>query len=101
MEPRSLTPDLQLAREIVFRHFAAQQARVILFGSRARGDARRWSDIDLAIAPKVALPEDSFAALREALAESNMLLNVDLVDLRDASPALCAAVAHEGVPWID
>ena len=59
--------DLKLAREIAQGHFAAGEASVMLFGSSARGDARRWSDIDLAVIPKPANPElpgDSLAGRR-------------------------------------
>ena len=42
-----------------------------------------------------------FAELREAYEDSNLLLNVDVVDLRDASAEIRAAVQREGIPWID
>ncbi len=100
MRPLPDSPDLQLARELVARHLNAAQATVTLFGSRARGDARRWSDIDLAVAPKGELPPGLLAEMREAFEESNMLLNVDLVVLRESNSALREAVAREGVQWI-
>ena len=45
----SVSNDLTLARDIASRLLAGTGAKAILFGSRARGDARQWSDIDLAI----------------------------------------------------
>ena len=93
--------DLMVAREIASRVLAGTGAKAILFGSRARGDARQWSDIDLAIdSEKDFLPE-ILSVLREAFEESNILLNVDVVDLRDASTDVRAAVSREGVRWID
>ncbi len=92
--------DLKIARDIVNRLLAGTGAKAILFGSRARGDARQWSDIDLAIGCATEMPPDILSTLREAFEESNMLLNVDVVDLRDASKGIRAAVLREGVTWI-
>lgn len=96
----SSTNDLTLARDIARRVLEGTGAKAILFGSRARGDARQWSDIDLAIESDNDLPPEILSALREAFEESHLLLNVDVVDLRDASVEICSAVLREGVPWI-
>ena len=96
----SMSHDLTLVRDIATRVLAGTGAKAILFGSRARGDARQWSDIDLAIEGGKDLPRDILSALREAFEESNILLNVDVVDLRDASAQIRSAVLREGVPWI-
>ena len=96
----SMSNDLTLARDIANRILAGTGAKAILFGSRARGDARQWSDIDLAVDGGIDFPPSILSALREAFEESNILLNVDVVDLRDASPDVRAAVMQEGVPWI-
>ena len=96
----AMSNDLTLARDIASRVLAGTGAKAILFGSRARGDARQWSDIDLAIESKNDLPPEILSALREAFEESNMLLNVDVVDLRDASTDIRDAVLREGVRWI-
>ena len=92
--------DLMIVRDIANRLLAGTGAKAILFGSRARGDARQWSDIDLAVDGGLDFPPSILSALREAFEESNILLNVDVVDLRDASTDVRAAVLREGVPWI-
>lgn len=96
----SITNDLTLARDIARRVLEGTGAKAILFGSRARGDARQWSDIDLAIESDNDLPPEILSALREAFEESHLLLNVDVVDLRDASVEIRSAVLRGGVPWI-
>lgn len=97
----SISNDLTLARDIASRVLAGTGAKAILFGSRARGDARQWSDIDIAIDSEKVVPPEILSALREAYEESSILLNVDVVDLRDASAEIRSAVLREGVPWID
>ncbi len=73
---------------------------VYLFGSRARGAARRFADIDIALdADARPVPRDLLALLREQFEESRIPYRVDLVDLYHADPSLRAEVSREGVRW--
>jgi predicted nucleotidyltransferase len=59
---------------------AAPEARVILFGSRARGDARLDSDIDLlVIEPEVKAPRAESARLRRELRGLGLALDLIVV----------------------
>jgi Predicted nucleotidyltransferases len=93
--------DIDLAHRIIRRHLPPEVADLYLFGSRARGKARRFSDIDVAVRAKCPLPPGLLAEVREELEQSNCLLEVDLVDLSEAGEALIAAVNREGIPWND
>ena len=93
-------PDLELASRIIRAHLAGRNVRVRLFGSRARGDSRTWSDIDVAVQANATLPAGVLSTLREALEESSCLLNVDVVDWNDADAALRESITHEGIEWI-
>ena len=55
-------------------------AAVWVFGSRATGRARRYSDLDLAIDAGRRLTIDETATLREAFEESDLPYRVDIVD---------------------
>jgi predicted nucleotidyltransferase len=69
--------------------------RVILFGSRARGDARERSDIDLAVrAPDVS--QRDWLAIVEAVENAETLLRIDLVRLEEAPEALRERILAEG-----
>ena len=72
---------------------------VKLFGSRARGDARRVSDIDIALTSSHATPATEMASLREALEESCVPFRIDLVDYAVAPRELQVAIDREGIPW--
>ena len=63
------------------------------------GDARTWSDIDVAVEAVSALPAGVLSAPREALEESSCLLNVDVVDWDDADAALRESITREGIEW--
>lgn len=97
--PSDADPDLAEALGIVRRHVPVELARLWLFGSRARGDHRRWSDIDVAVEPVGPVPEGWLSEVRDALAESNLLLNVDLVDFADADDAFRSVIRREAVLW--
>lgn len=57
---------------------AGSDARVILFGSHARGDAGRNSDLDLLVVePKLRSRREEFVRLREALGDIGV--PVDLI----------------------
>jgi uncharacterized protein len=86
-------------RRIVIRALREQDATVFLFGSWARGDATAGSDIDVAIEPHSSLPHGLLAELREGLEESRVPYRVDVVDMRDAAPALRRRILEEGIRW--
>jgi uncharacterized protein len=75
---------------------------VVLFGSRARGEAGRRSDFDLAIVPRSEYTAKERLAFIEALDESpEIIYPVDVVDLSEAGPELKRRIAEEGVTWKD
>lgn len=74
--------------------------RLILFGSRARGDARRRSDFDLAVLPKEGFSSEELIRFTEALEiSSEIIYPLDIVDGRTASPALIEKIQTEGQVW--
>jgi len=67
------------------------------FGSRVKGTARPYSDLDLAIITEHPLPLDVSAALREALSESDLPWTVDLVDWATTSASFRRIIEGEHV----
>ena len=73
--------------------------RLVLFGSRARGDNRNNSDIDLAVS---GMPEDSRAAFWMECEELPTLLKFDIVHIAaDMNPAFLANIEKDGVELMD
>ncbi len=91
--------DLAEVRRIVQRGLMGRPAQVYLFGSWARGNPARTSDIDVAILPLAPLPEGTLGEIREALEESLVVRHVDLLDLSEAAPEFRERVLREGVLW--
>ena len=70
-----------------------QIKKVVLFGSRARGDFRERSDIDLAVQGG-----DVCRFRLDVEEETHTLLTFDVIDLcSDLSPELREAISKEGV----
>lgn len=94
-----LPSHLNEVRRIVLEGLRGHRARVYLFGSRARGQARRASDIDVSILPLAPLPLGLLSSIRESLEESHVPYTVDLVDLSLVEPAFRQRVEREGTLW--
>ena len=60
--------------------YLPKAGKVWVFGSRATGRARRYSDLDLAIDAGRRLTLDECAILAEAFEESDLPYRVDIVD---------------------
>jgi uncharacterized protein len=69
---------------------------IYAFGSQARGDANRDSDIDLAVLPSAPLNPVERWKIQEDLAHVAGV-NVDLVDLRSASTVMRVSVLKDAV----
>lgn len=57
------------------------------FGSRVKGTAKPYSDLDLAVITEVPLELEVFGTLKEDFSESNLPFKVDVVDWADTKQA--------------
>lgn len=87
-------------KEFTRKFWQNQPVRIYLFGSWARGEAKRSSDVDIAIESKENM---SFliGEFREALENSCIIYNVDVVDMNFAAESLCKKIREEGIVWKD
>jgi type I restriction enzyme S subunit len=86
----------RLVLDILHAHLP-QGAKVWVFGSRATGRARRYSDLDLAIDAGRRLMLDEIARLNEAFSDSDLPYRVDLVDWHDIDDRWRQTIAAERV----
>ena len=67
----------------ILRANLPQSTKAWVFGSRATGRARRYSDLDLAIDAGRPMTLDEIARLTEAFTDSDLPYRVDFVDWHD------------------
>lgn len=90
---------LTQVQRIVQQRLGGSDAVVYLFGSFARGDERRSSDIDIGVWSADAFLGDLVAQLQSDFEESTVPYRVEVVDLRSVSEAFRAKVQAEGKVW--
>ena len=82
----------------ILRQYAPRPCRVWAFGSRVRGKARRFSDLDLAFDAGRPLTLRDTAVLADAFDESDLPWSVDIVDLVTCSATFRREVESHAVP---
>ena len=101
MNSRITLKALEEAKKIILLGLKGYRVKVLLFGSRATGQASRTSDIDVAVYPKEPLPPGVLSTIRQELGESKIPCSVDLVDMSQLGPAWFENIKRDGVPWTD
>ena len=81
----------------VLRGNLPESAKAWIFGSRATGRARRYSDLDLAIDIGRPMTLDEFARLSEAFCDSDLPYRVDLVDWQNIENGWRQTIAAERI----
>ena len=83
----------QQVSTILHRHLP--QYEVWAFGSRVKGSAKAYSDLDLAIISSTPLPLTLLAEVAEAFSESDLPWKVDLVDWATTSERFRQVIAEQ------
>ncbi len=84
--------------ENVVEPIAKLGGRVFVYGSRARGDHQRFSDLDLMVEFNRPL-YPSLAHIQELLQNSNFPYKVDLVPYPEFAEAYKKSYQKDKVPW--
>jgi hypothetical protein len=85
----------ELLRILLLQPISEAGGRIWIFGSRARGDYRLFSDLDVLIEGPVT--PDLIASIGEQLEESDLPIRVDLVSAANLADAYKAGVLKERV----
>jgi predicted nucleotidyltransferase len=74
-------------------------ARIILYGSRARGTESERSDIDVCLDAGKKLDRHAIAEAKSMLSESDIPYGIDIVDLHAISDDMRTVILSEGIEW--
>lgn len=72
-------------------------ADIYLFGSRVKGLAKQYADLDVLIMTNEPIPLTILSDLNETFSESDLPFKVDIVDWHRISPAFRAKIKNEWV----
>ncbi|MBY0417409.1 MAG: nucleotidyltransferase domain-containing protein [Pararheinheimera sp.] len=92
--------DISSEHLAIVQHILRQQlpsCEVWAFGSRVKGTAKPFSDLDLVIMSQQPLSLDLIASLHEAFSESDLPWKVDIVDWSTTSPQFRAVIEQQKV----
>ena len=88
--------ELALVNALVAEWLPASEVR--LFGSRARGTPKPYSDLDLVIMGDTPTPLSTLGQLQEAFACSDLPWRVDVVDWANTAPEFQRHIQADSVP---
>ncbi len=90
---------LEKLKEAILTFLEDENVRVVLFGSRARGDFASTSDVDVGIIPKDGFDRKKLTLLREHVEELNIPYKVEIVDFSAVSEKFNEMALKEAVVW--
>ncbi len=72
-------------KKIIFKFLNPRKDKVFIFGSRATGRGKKFSDIDIGISSEGQINSLLLSNMKEAFEESNIPYTVDVVDFSTIS----------------
>ncbi len=84
---------------LVLTALREEEVKIILFGSRARGDNNVTSDVDIGFIPHGKVDKKKIILLREMIEQLNFPYKVELVNLSESSEDFKKEAVREGIVW--
>lgn len=75
------------------------EAKIYLFGSRARGTAKQWSDIDIALDAGTPLDINRVSEVKDVLEALSIPYRVDIVDIFQVDETMKQAIMKDKQIW--
>lgn len=88
-------------KEVFLEFLKDEDVKVVLFGSRARGEFVNTSDVDVGIILDNGVDRKKLTLLREYIDELNVPYKVEIVDFSTVSDEFKKTVLKEAVVWKD
>lgn len=73
----------QIIDQLLIQPVKKQGGALWVFGSRARGDYRTFSDLDVLVKSDLPFPVGFLSKIKEDLEESRITIKIDLVEIED------------------
>ncbi len=89
--------DWNLVSALVIEPLKKNGARVYIFGSRATGKNREFSDLDILYSIKDKPPLHTIGQIKDDIEDSHLPIKVDIVDLDELAPSYMEQILKERV----
>jgi len=88
-------------KELIIDFLKYDNVKVVLFGSRARGDNYISSDVDIGIIPQEKFAKNKITLLKENVENLNIPYKVEIVDFSEVSESFRKESLKEAMVWKD
>jgi len=92
---------IEKLKKLTLAMLKGERVKVILFGSRARRDHRRTSDVDIGLIPYGTLDKKKMVLLKDKVEELNIPYKVEIVDFSQVSVNFKKEAMKGAVIWKD
>jgi len=90
-----------MLKKVIIEFLKYDNVKVVLFGSRARGDNYISSDVDIGIIPYGKSDKKKFTLLKENVENLNIPYKVEIVDFSEVTESFRRESLKEAVVWKD
>ena len=90
---------LHKLKTLISEHFNKGEATIILFGSRARRENSKHSDVDVGILTSGKPDDSKITLLKEAIEDSNIPYKVDIISINEASEDFKNEIMKDAIVW--
>lgn len=91
---------LKNVKDLVLSELKNEEMKIFVFGSRARGDFRSGSDVDIGFIPQGSFDVKKISFLKEKLEDSSQIpYKVDIVNFNEVSDEFRDHALKETILW--
>lgn len=98
---KEVSNPIEKLKEVFLRFLKNEDVKVVLFGSRARGEFVNTSDVDVGIIMGKGADRKKLTLLREYIDRLNIPYKVEIVDFSTVSDEFKRMALKEAVIWKD
>lgn len=88
-------------KDLVLRALKDEKVKIIVFGSRVRGDSCNTSDVDIGLIPDGEIDKKKLLMLKEKIEDLNIPYKVEIVDFSQTAESFKKEAMKEVIVWKD
>ncbi|MEI8128151.1 MAG: nucleotidyltransferase domain-containing protein [bacterium] len=86
---------LEHVKSIINSHLQDPSLKIYVFGSRARGNAKKYSDLDIALQAESKIEVNKMSKIEIELEETTIPYKVDVIDLNNISDTFRKCIEND------